>query len=467
MILRLRSTDGRDLASNRFVINIFDGELRQNTEDAPLIFNGSGSIAQDADGGIEIKLLHRYADRVDEWRREGLLTQAGSGAAGTVKAESRYFSFVGYDEDGTEWRTERVSVPLSFIGHQKTGRAVVGHAYDVAASKAFPTPSTKIAQRFRAVCPGEFFLPFWEADNVDGEPCQLKKLDLITGTCILRRFENRVEIEAVLPDSVDVESKAERLLQALSIAYGRYLHAAALWTQSADTHSLRIQPRSMISEQQMLPGPIDFNWSDADACAEYLIGSVLEAEASIVKGFFGHWYRLAHSWNTNWEIMALVAGVAVEGVVKTLFGHLVVPDEESAKRLVAAIPDVEALEIDPQVKLRLVNWMKKRNEPSIQDAVRALEAQNVITRGLVEQWRFLRNRAAHGVELLAEGRELQQVADAVHSSLEMFYRLLFKSISYQGAMAAYGTNGWPRLELGVVSPAAAQPIEPATPDEEQ
>ena len=94
------------LISNTFVIDCIQIQLSQQTDNDPIIYSGSGSIFQQADGNFHLKLYHSINDIYKE-----MMPRIDDVQPGKIIDRDQYFSMEAMDMSGNLWLAENISVP--------------------------------------------------------------------------------------------------------------------------------------------------------------------------------------------------------------------------------------------------------------------------------------------------------------------------------------------------------------------
>ena len=152
--------------------------------------------------------------------------------------------------------------------------------------------------------------------------------------------------------------------------------------------------------------------------------------------------------------------VAVEGLVKKTLLSEKDADPEFVKQAEEAKPILKRAGLGPRALECVQSSLGNAKHPRVQDVLRRLAKEDVASEAHLEAWRGLRNAAAHGSILEDDDRALQEHLDRFHVCLDLYYRIVFLLIGYDGRHTDYGTRGWPtrRFRLGgQLTVSAAEP----------
>lgn len=162
---------------------------------------------------------------------------------------------------------------------------------------------------------------------------------------------------------------------------------------------------------------------------------------------------------------ALSAVKSILGNVKTLLSEKDV-DSEFVKQAEEAEHILENLTLGSRALSAVKSSLGNAKQPRVQDTLRRLATAGVISKAHLKAWGKLRHAAAHGSVLEDDDKALQEHLDRFHVCLDLYYRLVFLLIGYEGRHTDYGTKGWPthafRLggEITATAPTTNEPVIP-------
>jgi hypothetical protein len=141
------------------------------------------------------------------------------------------------------------------------------------------------------------------------------------------------------------------------------------------------------------------------------------------------------------ETFALEATVAVEGLLRTEFESLAVPEDKFLQSLSEARNHINASSLKNELKLRVCGAINAMKRASATDKLRLLVESRVISEKEYKAWKELRNSSAHPIE--PASLDLQKLLDLCDTVITLFYKLIFHLIGYEGKYIDYGTYGYP------------------------
>jgi hypothetical protein len=150
------------------------------------------------------------------------------------------------------------------------------------------------------------------------------------------------------------------------------------------------------------------------------------------------------------ENKALVLATAIEGLVNEYFSDRRDPDANYLKELAAAMPVVEELQISDSAKGTLVKAIEHAHRKSASAALYRLAEEGVFPKRFAESWSKLRPKIAHAGRVSVSGDGAQRFVDLLHTSLELFYRLILQHARYVGPIVQYSEANFPSADFVAV-----------------
>lgn len=405
-------------AKRRFVIDCPQITLTQNTKDNPKRFEGSGSIYQDEDGRLRLKLFSQerfdLKKQVEEWNRK--LGQE----PGRIVPSTEYFTLSAKQLGGAEWASPQVFPDTS---NDEAHLIVTGEPWLITNTSAYPT--TKSGSRLRIRILGQ--VPY---------PANAATMHTITlGTQSERKHHsynvaefNAEDLQLSLHSDrdwtiLDVQSKGAmptlletRIIEALSFVLARRVAWACseITTSVGTTTTLRSLPDYSPDTRILppltlkgVPNPAPYVW-DMFAC---YLKTALEDDSSPAHPLSKQVFSVLNSGQAPIEAEALTLGVAVEGALKIAF---------------------------PDKKNRTKGWAHKKLD--------ALASKGVVSKEAVKFWKKRRDDSAHGNHIdLDDTEKLDILLTECRNCLALFYKIVFGAIGYTGAYTDYSQDRWPTI----------------------
>lgn len=452
----------KSLLAGDFEMAMSDCVLRQCGEGSPIVYEGPGLLTQEPDRSIRLRVFSaplEYSEAFDRQFNRDL-------TPGELVPDFQYYDFQGKDPFGTFWRANRMSIETDF------GSGTYVRPRPRILEKA--VERSKPAERpvVMAFVPGKLKLP-WHAVTEKGERgWSVDRFEKSAG-----RFEWRIvttDDGAWLTfkcDDLPIELQFEAFLRGLSIITGRWLKPICLSIYEGNRQTTRVRNRLHEPDGEKLLPPIGTQRDFAEDAHRFL-ERFMEKSTDEKKEGDGpcvlahrYWHRILRARESDIENSSLVLSVAVEGLVKkTLLSERDV-DPEFVKQAEEAKPILKKAGLGPRALGCVLSSLGNAKYPRVQDALRRLATEGVAGEAHLEAWKGLRNAAAHGSVLDDDDKALQEHLDRLHVCLDLYYRLVFLLIGYEGTHTDYGTRGWPTRTFrpgGVVTTSeAVEPVYPS------
>lgn len=435
-----------------------DCVFRQCGLDSPIVYEGPGLLTQTRDKSILLRVFAAPVDHSEAFSRQfnDDLTP------GELVPDSQYYDFEGRDPYGTVWTANRISIETDF-----------GYGTYV---RARPRTLEKKEERSKPVerpvvvafLPGKMDLP-WHAVTEKGERgWSLDRFETNAGCLEWRvaKTDDGAWLTFKCEDS-PVEPRFAAFLRGLSILVGRRLKPICLSIFEGEQQTTKVLNRLHEPDAERLLAPVSAQRDLSDDAHLFLERFMARAgeEGEFGEGACGlahqYWYRILRSRESDIENSSLVLSVAVEGLVKKTLLSKTDADPEFVKQAEEAKPILKKAGLGPRALDCVLSSLGNAKHPRVSDALRRLATEGVASEAHIKAWKGLRNAAAHGSVLEEDGRALQEHLDRFHVCLDLYYRLVFVLIGYNGRHTDYGTRGWPtrRFRLGrELTASTAEPV---------
>lgn len=430
------------ITRNNFTLDFVRAKLVQQTSAQPNVYKGSGSIYQDTNGKLRLKLYCCVEDS-SEILSEFMSDFNGRDyTPGKIVGPDGYYSFEGVDLNGGVWTASDVAIDM----HNSVpagGRVVYATRLRQIQSQRGVTHREKRSATL--FVPGKFRVPFTHGQSGTVEKglssCTLEFGS--TETVCLKTKDGALVVDLATTDQ-DVDNYTQRILEALGIAVGERLRPQVEIVLAGD--QCRQIVRSIddeASRHHRLVTPMPTNSPNGFSDFQEFINRYLSSFNNPYDQFAGYWARVLFSSGGGLENQALVLTTAIEGVLKSYFSIDMAPDAGYVDEIARAKPLVQELDIGERARQRLLNSLGGATTPTASNALRALENHQRIPPNLHSIWRSLRNKMSHADELQWDDTKRQLFVDDLYGCLELFYRLLMLHIDYQGHLTSFSKTGWP------------------------
>jgi hypothetical protein len=434
------------LISNKFEIDCIDISLTQQTEENRIIYSGPGTVYQDENGVLNLKLYVKIKDLKEE------LNQAFKHfTPGKIIGDEHYFSFRAVDMSGNEWCSENiwVSGTVSFPTAGKVIKSKLEEIKNIA----------EIDKRIRSektylfiVLPGDYKIPCNEKEDLPNGGWRLNR-SVFSANQVdfeFKKHDNYLTINASTITDV-LEGQTEiKILEALSIIYGQVLRPIIIDYSHGDSKKLRIKSVNDKFSNKQLPYPFNYSSpSDLESFACFL-EKYLSAIKNPFSELFGFWHKINRAWQASIENSSLSLAVAIEGLVKSYFVEYGLPDQDILQQAQDAKQKFKELEIGERIKKRLLSSLGGLNNVSPKSALFQISKKGLLPKSFADEWVTLRNKSAHPDKIDKDQKATQAYIDQIYTCITLFYSLLFLIIKYEGNFIDFSQNGWPEKKFSLV-----------------
>jgi hypothetical protein len=432
--MNLNNENINALLGFRFALDFIKIILTQKGCDSPIIYSGPGTIAQNEDGNFHLKLYHSFVDTHKE-----LFGETGQIGPGQLIGDKHYFSLSAVDMTGGEWVAEKVLVPrgLSFPAAGKIVTSKITKLNKVEMRKN----SGEKSNVFMLV-KGKFSIPANDFEDRDGHRyLNTFKMENDFFDIELKERNDHLLIRLNGQKEFFKEETADILLEALSIIFGKIVTPVYREMAHGET-----QVTSLISTPKNFPNvnisePIPCKFPHKASPLKEFLEKYLSFASKPYTDLFGFWHKINRSWQGGVVNAALYITVSIEGIIKTDFKEYGYPDEDFINQINDAIESIKTLDIGKRAKERILTSINVAKSSNPRSALIKLSESGYFDKGLVEEWKSLRNMSAHADKLNDE--QIQKYIDKVYNCLLLFYNLLFIIIKYESLYYDFSREGWP------------------------
>lgn len=435
------------IANNEFILEFLRAELVQQVPENPTAYRGSGSISQDGDGKLQLKMYCPFNSSEEFEKELSFLNADNALERGQLIGTHHYFTFEGVDVFGQVWKATDIWLDGD-VSFPASGRIVRSDLRSIESRRERQAGSTG-SHRKMFVVPGTYKLPFTHGQPGTSEPgFSACTIDLGGGRkCEIKTREVALVVSLDLLES-DPENYPQRVLDAIGLSVGAHMvpQVEVTWAEKELLQVVRRLDKDSSQNYRIVP-PIPVRLPNALAGLQDFIQQYLQRVEEPYSQLAGYWYRVLVGFQIGLENQALVLTTAIEGFLKTYFPEHGKADEDFVKQLEEAIPAVNKLEVGERARKRILSNLDNAKAPSPSNALWALAKSGKIPAELVKVWKYLRNKSAHADELKLGPSETQVFVNDLYACLELFYRLIMLHVGFEGRIVRYAKAGWP--EQGV------------------
>lgn len=420
--------------------------LTQQAEVTPEIYRGPGSITQNAQGKLQLKVYLTHDVAFPDSFQQNFSTYK----PGKLLDDSYYFRMEATDYRGNTWRCDRLHISrdivLSAAGDASgTINAAVPHI-EVITERQGDIGGNKI---WLAIL-GKLPIPFntREELGVDFSLTKLKaKLFDDTDVEIMKRDGYTLLFATHEISPID-EKTIDKLLEGLSIATGQYLQRVYKCVRHGNMEKFWLGSYGDESNARHLPPPLSISTQHAVAFTEFL-SRYIAFSRETHHSYFGYWQKLYSAWQAGLMVSALPIAIYLEGLVNEFFEPLTAEDPTVVKSVQYMIDVLDKLELDTAHRERIKGSVKNVANGSVARGLRHLAREGWFEPSLVKTWREVRNKSAHAFDFTQEQEheKIQIVVSAVLACLHLFYVLLMIRINFRSIFIDLSQLGFPERKL--------------------
>lgn len=431
------------ILDSKLILEFFEIGLTQMKQNIPRKYRGPGSIWQDSDGFLRLKMYHKYVTNDEEMTEINGALGGNDLAVGEIIGEDHYFSLEAKDTQGRIWKEEGVWVTGN-LDSRAAGRVIDAKLQQITAIADCKTQEDKAKLHVSAIVQDGYRLPYNEIDETEAKSTRnICKLNVCGETCEIRKRKNNLEISAAIPSAQKAEQYSNLLVQALSIGTGNFLYPLVQVISAGGKRITSIYARKSDGSSAKLLTPFPLENPHGSTNLEAFVSKYITKIGEPYSPIFGYWFRILGESSGELENMALVLTTCIEGTIKKYYPDYGLPDSEFLGQVTEAIEILKTSHIEKRAKDRILSTLNSAKKPSTKNALREFAKNGVISESLVNIWVRLRNKSAHADQLKRNKQELQKFLDDVHGAHELFYVLLLFRVGYEGEYFQYSKGGWP------------------------
>lgn len=420
-------------------------ELTQRGVEKPIKFQGSGTIRQDSEGSVSLKLIHIFTEQ-QKISESVVRMNYGFSNQGKILPENFYFDLRCEDTYGRTWISKKVYLNNDYYYPSNTV---------VITSKPINF-SRKHKREFENTNYIQFFVPY----SID-LPCN-KMEEYGNGSSRLSLFEfefdgikirinnseNRLNIYAVLPKEINVDLFGKALLYGLSILAGKQINPTVKLKGIGAEDEIEILSEIKISTKS-LPRPINSSIPyPHQPTVEFLSGFIKSYLINNVniREAVGYWHKVFISYGASIEVFALTLTTSIEGVFKNSYSPFLFQEASYVSKLENSIRELNKTKIDSEIKSKILSSIGGYKKKSIKSAMLKYVSETSGYSDYPNTWSELRNQSSHADSMDQSKEKIQCYFDKAFICLSLFYLFILDAASYKGDRIGYGQQGWPDVD---------------------
>lgn len=420
--------------------------LREGKDESPQVFEGPGLIAQDAAGELWLRMYPQDVSLAVGFR---MLFTNDRTPPGVLLPPEAFYSLEAIDVEGHTWTCPRVRPQMS----SGPGGAIIRAEVDPLLSVRSSTSSS--VHWLRLIFPQTLKLA-WNRSTQDilkaGDRKLREKIERTRAEFAVNDLSFEIQRDDQDPANATVIVRSPnplpagiewRVREALRFVMFRGVSWGIAEIGTANERRIRIVPPQAIRKNLLDPplqtvDPPEDYWRLFSAYLKYVCR---HDDASTFHPLSGQLNAIFDVQSPHIEILALLLGVAVEGVLKNEYANLATPPDDFLADLKEAPKLIEAMACGPRLKARLLGTLPAMGTESVKDKLHELQKRGLVSESSMRAWEKLRHRAAHATHL--DPLEHQEHLNRCYHVYELLLTLIYIAIGYEGTYRQYSAENWP------------------------
>jgi len=430
--------------SNSFEIDCIDIRLTQKKDKDPIKYTGPGTIYQDEHGVLRLKLYSKINDIKKE-----LSHQFKHYIPGKIIARDNFFTLKATDMSGNEWVADNIWIYVNASPHI-AGLVIKSKLDEIKTIELNKARSNTEKNYLFIIVPGQYKIPCNKAEV------------LANGGWLLNRavfLANEIDFEFKKYDDyliIYANAKTEnfdkdvylKLIEALSIFTGFIVRPIVVRNTQKDKKILKIKSvNNSFANKELSPPFKRFSKTEFKSFTCFLEKYLANIEVPF-SVLFGFWLKINRAWQAGIENSSLSISVAIEGILKSYFGKLGLPDKKILQQAEEAKKLIEDSDLGKRIKGRLYGSIGLLKKTSPKGALKQMvQKKKWLNKAMMNEWKELRGKSVHPVKMNQDPIAIQKYIDQIDTCLALFYRLIFIIIKYEGSYIDYSERGWPEKKF--------------------
>lgn len=424
--------------SNTFEIDCIGITLTQKVDNDPIVYAGPGTIKQNENGILELKLYCKINDIKKE-----ISHRFKHHTPGKIISDDNYFNLKAIDMSGVEWTSDNIWVTAD-VSFPASGQVIKARLREI---ETVEEGSKKADKNYLfVVLPGKYEIPCNAKVDLPNGGWRLSRSVFTTNNMELdlKKYENYLIINVNSKPEFLNKDVSIKILEALNIILGKVARPVVIKYTLQENSVLKIKSVPESFSNKEFPPPFKHSSPEDIQSFSCFLEKYLMAVENPYSDLYGFWHKVNRAWQADIENASLSVGVAIEGLLSSYFGELGLPDDEITKQAHTAIEKLNGVELGERIKGRILGSINGLlNNSSPKGALYNLAQNGVFNKSIADQWVKLRNKSVHPDKLNEDPRAFQKYIDLIYSCIALFYILIFLIIKYDGKYLDYSENGWP------------------------
>lgn len=420
--------------------------ITQRISNNPKTYTGPGSIEQDEDGNLILKMYSKSAESP-----EGLFKNES--IPGKLIKDSDYYDIIAKDMYGFTWNSKKVRIDKHF-GQDGKFLIISAELYQIFCEAALYKLETKSSLILDINKDLQLpIAPFFEIPEVKEKEfyknvrvfCTLKVRDY---QIIVFNQSKWIEISissklSNLPDNIDL-----RICEALQFITFTKLNWFYYEKFEGKTNYQKLNNINFynINGGSTPPFRINFtssepNWKLFKLYLDHILDYTIPNKYHPISSLLN---LIIQAEKLPIETRFQTICICVESILNSEFDLEIEVDSKLKENQTNIVRFIDE-KVDKEYRDRLQALVAQLSNTRPVDKLYSLANDKLIEERLIKDWKDLRHRIIHGERIQTE--RLQDYMNKYYSSLTLFYKLIFIKIRYVGLYTDYSISGWPNREI--------------------
>lgn len=436
----------QNLYDEKFELDFHSFQLLNNNDRRRTGIKGNGYLKNTIDNIFEFKL---YPSRDISKKLE----LDYSKLVEDCKDKDGLFYFQAIDFKGRKWTFKTFSVSRSLYQWSKQGfaRLIEGNTKEIRFIEKWPYH--KKDDFIKIILFDQKKIPFTENEKIDKRVSN-KKISTsyraiakhVKGSFKIdgKQIEERTYLNLYKAGAICNQEFHIRVVESLQFILGQEINPAITISKIGNTMTNIISSNGRDETSQIEP-PIQFDkYPSKDNSSIWLLfikylEYIAEFEKKVFHPLGAQINGVIGSGNSFLETQFLVISVAIEGILGKLYKDFAERDNKFKDQIDDLVEYLKEWDKNGEILKRAIKPVQNMKDSRAKDKLYELEAMKVITKKHISSWDRLRNTSAHGlINLSGQSKsKFENYRKNYYCVLELFYRLIFNKIGYDGEFTKY------------------------------
>ena len=425
--------------------------LKQDFSRSPTTYRGPGSISQNTEGQLIVKLY--CPDIIPPFTA---MTLHG-GKPGKIVPKTVYFSLNATDLRGKLWTATNI-LPRITSSFGNTGIAVTANIRELCQSgklpRTFKNKSAEMVLRFAGNMEFEFPCNAKTESRIsigntiisEGSSINVAKFKASNCEFIFYNDDDWFTVQVFCNKKQFLPFLDLRISEALQFIFARSFEWSILEVLEGNKYRTHLRPLPDEESNLRIRPPLISNFPDDFRdfwkLFEMYLGHIVKYDKKDPHSLSGHINDVIKASSGSPEAEVLAIAISIEGILRTEFTNINITTKGLTDQINTAKTLIKDSALDEGFKRRIYGSLGAMLKPRAIDWLNFFLKRSFIKKEFVDAWKTIRHSSAHAeIRGSVTIRKLLRLRDLV---MVLLYRLIFLRIGYTGKYSDYRTYGWPR-----------------------